>query len=225
LTFWNAAIAILKKDLRCEFRTKEVFNSSALFALLVVVVFSMAFEPTSEQARALSGGLLWVAFVFSAMLALSRTFAREVPNDCMLGLQMAPIPPAAIYVGKLLSNLIFLVLLELILLPVFAIFYNVRIAEHALMLGLIVLLGSWGLAAVGTTFAGIATTVRLRELMLPVLLLPFMIPPLMWAAWATGPLLAGRPLSEIAGWLKMLAAYDIVFVVMASLLFPATVNE
>src|ERR1043166_7210270 len=90
VTFWRAAAAIFRKDLRSEFRTKEVFNSSAVFALLVIVIFSMAFEPTSDQAKALSGGLLWVAFTFSGMLALSRTFAREVPNDCLLGLQMAP---------------------------------------------------------------------------------------------------------------------------------------
>src|SRR5208282_2138483 len=98
--FWKAALAILRKDLRAEFRTKEVFNSSVVFALLVLVVFSLAFEPSAEQAKELSGGLLWIAFVFSGVLALSRTFAREVPNDCLLGLQLAPISPAAIYAGK-----------------------------------------------------------------------------------------------------------------------------
>jgi heme exporter protein B len=226
LTFWNAAIAILKKDLRCELRTKEVFNSSAVFALLVVVVFSMAFEPTSEQARALSGGLLWVAFVFSAMLALGRTFAREVPNDCMLGLQMAPIPPAAIYVGKLLSNLIFLVLLELLLLPVFAVFYNVRIGEHALMLGLIVLLGSWGLASVGTTFAGIATTVRLRELMLPVLLFPIEIPLIVSLVEATTAVLQGTdPNVQPGVWMRICFGFNVIFTVLSYLLFEYILEE
>ncbi|HWP83645.1 MAG TPA: heme exporter protein CcmB, partial [Terriglobia bacterium] len=128
--FGAAVWAILRKDLKAEFRTKEVFNSAAVFALLVIVIFSMAFEPTSAEARALSGGLLWVAFAFSGMLALSRTFAREVPNDCLFGLRLAPVPPAAIYVGKLASNLLFLGLLELLLLPLFAVFYNVRLLAH-----------------------------------------------------------------------------------------------
>src|SRR5450759_2128194 len=122
--FWKAAIAILKKDLRAEFRTKEVFNSALVFALLVIVIFSLAFEPSSAEAQELSGGLLWIAFAFSAVLSLSRTFAREVPNDCLLGLKLAPISPAAIYTGKLLGNVIFLAVLELILLPLFGVFYN-----------------------------------------------------------------------------------------------------
>src|SRR3954468_3849356 len=124
IMFWGAALAILRKDLRAEFRTKEVFNSALVFALLVIVIFSLAFEPSADQAKDLSGGLLWVAFTFSAVLALSRTFAREIPNDCMLGLQLAPISPVAVYAGKLIGNMIFLSLLELALLPLFAMFYN-----------------------------------------------------------------------------------------------------
>lgn len=226
MTFWTAAIAILKKDLRCEFRTKEVFNSSVVFALLVVVVFSMAFEPTSEQARALSGGLLWVAFVFAAMLALSRTFAREVPNDCMLGLQMAPIAPAAIYVGKLFSNLLFLLLLEIVLLPVFAVFYNVRLGEHAFVLGEIVLLGSWGLSAVGTTFSGIATTVRLRELMLPVLLFPIEIPLVVSLVEATTAVLQGTdPAIQVGTWLRICFGFNVIFTILSLLLFEHILED
>jgi heme exporter protein B len=221
-----AAGAIFRKDLRSEFRTKEVFNSSAVFALLVIVIFSMAFEPTGTEARALSGGLLWVAFTFSAMLALSRTFAREVPNDCLLGLQMAPISPAAIYVGKLASNLLFLGLLEFLLLPVFALFYNVRLADHALMLATIILLGSWGLAAVGTTFAGIATTVRLRELMLPVLLFPIEIPLLLSLVQATTAVLQGTdPIVETGVWLRLCFGFDVIFTILSLFLFPYILEE
>src|ERR1035437_854626 len=121
LMFWGAAFAILRKDLRAEFRTKEVFNAAVVFALLVLVIFSLAFQPSSQEATEISGGLLWIAFAFSAVLALSRTFAREVPNDCLLGLQIAPISPAAVYTGKLLGNVIFLSSMELILLPLFAV--------------------------------------------------------------------------------------------------------
>jgi len=224
--FWSAVGAILRKDLKAEFRTKEVFNSSAVFALLVIVIFSMAFEPTSAEARALSGGLLWVAFTFSAMLALSRTFAREVPNDCLVGLQMAPITPAAIYVGKLGSNLIFLGLLELLLLPVFAVFYNVRLLDHAAMLGLIVLLGSWGLAAVGTTFAAISTTVRLRELMLPVLLFPIVIPLILSLVESTTVVLQETDsIIQTGVWLRICFGFDVIFTTLSLFLFAYILEE
>ena len=226
VSFWSAAGAIFRKDLKAEFRTKEVFNSSAVFALLVIVIFSMAFEPTSAEARALSGGLLWVAFTFSGMLALSRTFAREVPNDCLLGLQMAPISPAAVYVGKLAGNLLFLGLLELLLLPLSALFYNIRLLDHAPMLGLIVLLGSWGLAAVGTTFAAISTTVRLRELMLPVLLFPIEIPLILSLVEATTAVLQGtNPIVETGIWLRICFGFDVIFTILSLYLFSYILED
>ena len=226
MKFWGAVFAILKKDLRSEFRTKEVFNSSAVFALLVIVIFSMAFEPTSQQARQLSGGLLWVAFTFSALLALSHTFAREVPNDCLQGLQMAPLSPAAIYVGKLFSNLIFVGVLELLLLPLFALFYNVRIGDRALALVGIVLLGSWGLAAVGTTFAAIATSVRLRELMLPVLLFPIEIPLILSLVEATTAVLQGTdPIVEARVWLRICAGFNVIFTILSLYLFEYILED
>ncbi|MBI3933736.1 MAG: heme exporter protein CcmB [Acidobacteria bacterium] len=226
VTFWGAVAAILRKDLKAEFRTKEVFNSSAVFALLVIVIFSMAFEPTSAVARSLSGGLLWVAFTFSAMLALSRTFAREVPNDCLLGLQMAPVTPSAIYVGKLVSNLLFLGLLELLLLPLFSLFYNVRLLDHAWQMGEIILLGSWGLAAVGTTFAAIATTVRLRELMLPVLLFPIEIPLILSLVEATTAVLQGTdPIVETRMWLRICLGFDVIFTILSLYLFAYILEE
>jgi heme exporter protein B len=226
VSFWGAVAAILRKDVKAEFRTKEVFNSSAVFALLVIVIFSMAFEPTSAEARALSGGLLWIAFTFSAMLALSRTFAREVPNDCLLGLQMAPISAAAIYVGKLASNLLFLGLLELLLLPLFALFYNVRLLDHAAMLALIILLGSWGLAAVGTTFAAISTAVRLRELMLPVLLFPIEIPLILSLVEATTAVLQGtNPIVETRIWLRICFGFDVIFTILSLYMFGHVLED
>lgn len=220
MNFWGAAFAILKKDLRAEFRTKEVFNSSVVFALLVIVIFSLAFEPSAQEATDLSGGLLWVAFAFSAVLALSRTFAREVPNDCLLGLQIAPISPAAIYAGKLLGNMIFLGLLELLLLPLFAVFYNLKLWEEGGWLVLIVLLGSWGLSAVGTSFAAIATSVRLRELMLPVLLFPVEIPLLLSLVQATtAAVRGGDAVADMAIWLKFCFGFDVVFTTLSLFLF------
>ena len=226
MPFWKTAAAILKKDLRVEFRTKEVFNSAAVFSLLVIVTFSIAFEPSSEQAREFSGGLLWIAFAFSAMLGLSRTFAREVPNDCLQGLRIAPISPAAIYTGKLLSNVIFLGLIEAILLPLFAVFYNVRLWPVAPQLLEIVLLGSWGLAAVGTAFAAIATSIRLRELMLPVLLFPIEIPLLLCLVEATTAVIRGGDSNvppEV--WLRIALGFDIVFTILSLFLFEFILEE
>ena len=226
MTFWGAAIVILKKDLRVEFRTKEVFNSAAVFSLLVIVTFSMAFEPSSEQAREFSGGLLWIAFTFSAMLALSRTFAREVPNDCLQGLQMAPISPAAVYTGKLLGNVAFLGLLEVILLPLFGVFYNVRLWHVAPQLLGIVLLGSWGLAAVGTTFAAIATRIRLRELMLPVLLFPIEIPLILSLVEATTAVIrGGDSIVNPRIWFWIAGGFDVIFTTLSLLLFEYILED
>ena len=226
MPFWKTVAVILKKDLRVEFRTKEVFNSAAVFALLVIVTFSMAFEPSAEQTREFSGGLLWVAFTFSAMLGLSRTFAREVPNDCLQGLRMAPISAAAIYTGKLLSNILFLGLIEAILLPLFAVFYNVRLWPVAPQLAVIVLLGSWGLAAVGTSFAAIATNIRLRELMLPVLLFPIEIPLILSLVEATTTVIrGGETILAPEIWLRTALGFDIVFTILSLFLFEYILEE
>lgn len=226
VTFFSAALTIFLKDVRAEFRTKEVFNAAAVFSLLVIVIFSMAFEPTSAMARQMSGGLLWLAFTFSGLLALSRTFAREVPNDCILALRMAPISPAAVYLGKFLSNLLFLGLLNLLLLPLFAVFYNVRLEDKLLTLIGIVLLGSWGLAAVGTTFAAISTSVRLRELMLPVLLFPIEIPLVLSLVEATtAVLLEADTLVTVRTWLQICAGFNIIFTTLSLMLFDHLLEE
>ena len=226
MPFWDTAAAILRKDLRVELRTKEVFNSSAVFAILVIVTFSMAFEPTSDQARELAGGLLWVAFAFSGMLGLSRTFAREVPNDCLQGLRMAPVTAAAIYTGKLLGNIAFLGLIELILLPLFGVFYNIRLWPVAPQMLLIVALGSWGLSAVGTTFAAIATSIRLREMMLPVLLFPIELPLILSLVEATSLVIqGGDAIIEVQTWLRLALGFDIIFTILSLFLFEYILEE
>lgn len=226
MPFWKAAFAIFRKDLRIEFRTKEVFNSSAVFALLVIVMFSFAFEPTSDQARELSGGLLWIAFAFAAMLGLSRTFAREVPNDSLQGLRMAPVSASAIYTGKLLSNIAFLSLIEMLVLPIFGLFFNVSLWEVAPQLVVVVLLGSWGLSAIGTTFAAIAASIRLRELMLPVLLLPIELPLIVYLVESTTVLVTGgESIVELGVWMRMALGFDIIFTVLSLFLFDYILEE
>src|SRR6266436_4217302 len=201
------AWAVASKDLLVEFRSRTAILSAAVFVVLVLVVFNFGRDPTAVSNVDLAPSILWVTFTFAAILALNRAFQLELENQSLDGLLLAPIERSSIYVGKLIANLVFVATIELIGVPLLALFFNVPVLSYL-----------WPLSAL------IART-RFAELLLPVLLLPFMIPPLSWAVLATGRLLAGRPLSEIAGWLNMLAVYDVVFVTLAIFLFPATVNE
>lgn len=217
------AWAVAAKDLRVEFRSRTAILSVVVFVILVLVVFNFGRDPTAVSNVDLAPSILWVTFTFSSVLALNRAFQIELENQALDGLLLAPIDRTSIYLGKLIANLIFVATVELIGLPLIALFFNVRVLLAPLVL--VIALATVGFVAVGTLFSAMTVRTRFAELLLPVLLLPFMILPLSWAARATGSLLAGRPLSEIAGWLNMLAVYDVVFLTLALLLFPATVNE
>jgi len=166
-----------------------------------------------------------VTFTFAAILAMNRAFQLELENQALDGLLLAPIERSSIYLCKLIASVVFVAGVELIGVPLLALFFNVRVLPYLGPLLALIALATIGFVAIGTLFSAMTTRTRFAELLLPVLLLPFMIPPLSWAVLATGRLLAGRPLSEIVGWLNMLAVYDIVFVTLAVFLFPATVNE
>ena len=208
-----------------EFRSRTAILSAGVFVVLVLVVFNFGRDPTAVSAVDLAPSILWVTFTFAAILALNRAFQLELENQALDGLLLAPISRGSIYLGKLIANLIFVATIEVIGVPLLALFFNVRVLPVAVPLAGVIALATVGFVAVGTLFSAMTVRTRFAELLLPVLLLPFMIPPLIWAVLATARLLANRPLSEIEGWLKMLAAYDILFVVLAFLLFPATVNE
>lgn len=216
---------IASKDLLVEFRSRTAIVSAAMFVVLVLIVFNFGRDPTAVSPVDLAPSILWVTFTFAAILALNRAFQLELENQALDGLLLAPIGRSSIYLGKLFANLIFVAVIELIGVPLFALFFNVPVLPSLAPLAAVIALATVGFVAVGTLFSAMTVRTRFAELLLPVLLLPFMIPPLIWAVLATSRLLAGRPLSEIAGWLNMLAAYDIVFVALALLLFPATVNE
>lgn len=219
------AWAVASKDLVVELRSRTAILSVAVFVVLVLVVFNFGRDPTAVSNVDLAPSILWVTFTFAAILALNRAFQIELENQALDGLLLAPIDPGAIYLGKLIANLAFVAVIELIGVPLFALFFNVRVWPYLGPLAGVIALATVGFVAVGTLFSAMTVRTRFAELLLPVLLLPFMIPPLSWAVLATGQLLAGRPLSEVVGWLNMLAVYDLVFVVLAVLLFPATVNE
>ncbi len=219
------AWTVASKDLLVEFRSRTALLSAVVFVVLVLMVFNFGRDPTAVATIDLAPSILWVTFTFSAVLAMNRAFQIELENQALDGLLLAPISPSSIYLGKLLANLVFVATVELIGVPLVALFFNVRVLPYLPPLAAIIALATVGFVAVGTLFSAMTARTRFAELLLPVLLLPFMIPPLSWATLATGRLLAGRPLSELVGWLNMLAVYDVVFVTLALLLFPATVNE
>jgi heme exporter protein B len=213
------------KDLRVEFRSRTAILSAVVFVVLAFVVFNFGRDPTAVPNSALAPSILWVTFTLAAILALNRAFHLELENQALDGLLLAPIDRSSIYLGKLIANLVFVATFELIGVPLLMLFFNVRLLPYLAPLVLLITLATIGFVAVGTLFSAMTVRTRFAELLLPVLLLPFMILPLSWGVQATVRLLAGRPLSEIAGWLNMLAVYDVVFVALALLLFPATVSE
>jgi heme exporter protein B len=212
MEFIRQMLVITGKDLRAELRTKEAINASLAFALVILLLFSFAFDPSEETTREISGGLLWIVFAFAGTLVLNRSFAREVPNDCLDGLVAAPISAAALLMGKVLANFALVIAVEMVSLPVFGIFYNVQWTRQFWALLLVLALGTWGLTVVGTIFSALTVNIRLRELMLPLLVYPVMIPALMGAMRLSTDLVAGKPLSsENDVWLRLLVAFDAVF--------------
>jgi len=219
MSFLRQALAIAAKDLRSEVRSKETVNASLSFALVILLLFSFAFDPDSDQVREIAGGLLWLVFAFAGTLILNRSFARELVNDCLDALIASPVSGAQLFLGKCLANYTLLIIVECISLPVFAIFYNVRLPHSLLLLFLVMLLGTWGITVIGTLFSAMTVNLRLRELMLPTLVYPLLIPALMGAIQLSSVLIAGDPLGEQnLFWFRLLAGFDVIFTFLALLL-------
>jgi heme exporter protein B len=219
MNFVRQTFTIMQKDLRAELRNKEAINASFSFALVILLLFSFAFDLTEETTREISGGLLWIVFAFAGALILNRSFARELPNDCLDALIAAPLPGAALFLGKALANLLLLLAVEAVCFPVFGIFYNVRWAQQFWPLLLVVVLGTWGFTVIGTMFSALTVNLRLRELMLPLLVYPLMIPCLMAAMKLSTQLIGGDPLdADAMGWMRFLIAFDVIFTSLAVML-------
>ena len=193
-------------------RTKEAINASLGFAVVILLLFSFAFNPEEDTTKALSGGLLWIVFAFAGTLILNRSFARELPNDCLDALIAAPISGAALFLGKALANYVLLLAVELVSLPVFGIFYNVHWTDQLSELLLVLALGTWALTVIGTVFSALTVNIRLREVMLPMLTYPILVPALMAAMRLTMELISGNAIGpETVTWLKMLIGFDVVY--------------
>lgn len=216
MRFARQVVTVAAKDLRSEFRTKEALNASLSFALVILLLFSFAFDPTADTTREISGGLLWLVFAFAGALILNRSFARELVNDCMDMLLASPVPSSALFLGKTLANYILLLGIELCCLPVFGLFYRAAWWERPLWLAIVFLLATWGVSVVGTLFSALTVNLRLRELMLPMLVYPMLIPCLMAAMNLTTAVLAGAGMSgDVLAWLRLLVAFDIIFTLLS----------
>jgi heme exporter protein B len=212
MNVWSATVLIASKDLRMELRSKDALNAAVAFSLAMLVLFSFAFDPDSEQAREIAGGLLWLVFTFAGTLLLNRSFARELPNDCLESLLASPIPAVSLLFGKAVAKWVLLLMVEFLCLPIFGIFYNIEWSRQIRMLVVVLMLASWGIAVVGTVFGALTVNLRLREVMLPVLVYPILIPSLLAAILLSAHLIGGQPMNEdLEAWLRLLVGFDIIF--------------
>jgi heme exporter protein B len=223
--FFSAGIIIAAKDLAIEWRTKTAFVSGLVFAILVLAILYVARDATVVSALDAAPGVLWVTFTFGAMIGLNRAFLLEREDRALDGILLTPASPMAIFLGKALANLVFVAVIELISLPVFIIFYDAPIWGRLPELLAVMAMATLAFVAVGTLLSSMVVRTRFSEVMLPILLLPFLIPPVVGAVSLTSGILAGRPLSALSGWLTLLALFDIVFVTLSLLLFEATLEE
>lgn len=223
--FLRVALAVAAKDLLVERRSRTSLVSALAFAVLTLVIFNFARDAASLSREEMAPSVLWITFAFSGVVALNRSFALERENAALDGLLMAPVSRAALFVGKYLANLAFVSAVEAVALPLFVVFFGVDLRGAVLGVLAVTLLATAGFVAVGTVFAAMTVRTRLAELMLPLLLLPFMLPPVTWAVQATARLLSGRPASEIVGWIRLLGLYDLVFLTACLLVFPSMMDE
>jgi heme exporter protein B len=214
--------ATLTKDLRLEWRSKDAINSMLFFALLVVVVFSISFDPNAEESRQIAGGLVWVAFLFAAVIALNQTWAREVRNQVLDAYRVSPASANSLFLAKALGNFIFVAAIEALMIPLFVIFYQLRALGPAWQLAPIALLGTWALVVNGTFFAAMSLRTRSREIMLPLLLFPISIPAILGMVNATTAVLTGE--FGAYAWIVLLASYDVVFTTACLLFFEMVLH-
>ncbi len=216
---------VAQKDLMIEFRTRSAFFSAVVFALIAIVIFYFAWDPTGVAAIDLAPGVLWVIFTFSGLLGMHRSFSVEEPDRAIEGLIASPISRESIFLGKAIASLVFVIAVQIIAIPAVGLFYNLPLASIAAPLAGIAFLAAIGLVAVGTLFSAMAVNTRLAELLLPMLSLPFFVPIVLPAAQATAKLMSGRPVGDAVAWLKLLIAFDIVFIVACTLAYPFTLEE
>jgi heme exporter protein B len=221
--FWDSVWTVVWKDLVVELRSRELISSMLVFSVLVILIFYYSLELDSQTREKLTPGVLWVTFAFAGTLGLNRSMAMEQDHGCLDGLLLAPVDRNAIYFGKVLGNLIFMMGVEAIVLPIYGIVYNVNLFNPGLFL--VIFLGSLGYVAVGTLLSSMAVQTRTRDILLPIILFPIVIPLLLAAVKATGGFLSGIPYSEISRYIQLLIVYDLIFIAVAYMVFDFVVEE
>ena len=223
MEFLSAVNAIVWKDLAAELRSRELLSAMLVFALTVILIFNFALELDAKTRATVTSGVLWVTFAFAGTLGLNRSMAMEKDRGCMDGLLLAPVDRAAIYFGKAIGNLIFMLIVEAIVLPVYSVLYNTNLFNPGLIL--IILLGSLGYVAVGTLLSAMAVQTRTRDVLLPILLFPVAIPVFIAAVKGSTGFLQALPMDEILPWINILVVYDIIFTAVAFMTFDYVVEE
>ena len=224
MAYLNKVGAIIAKDIAAELRTREMFSSMGVFSVLVIIVFNFALELSDRQiVVTVTPGAVWVTIVFAGMLGLNRSLAVELDKGCLDGLLLTPVDRSAIFIGKALGNALFMLAVEVVILPLFVVFFNVPLIQP--WVALIVVLGTLGFAGVGTLLSSMAVNTRAREVMLPILLFPVAVPELIAAVKATAGAMTGLPVSEWQQWLSLLIVFDVVLVTMSFMVFEYVVEE
>ncbi len=222
-SFFQAMGAVVWKDLTAELRSREIFSAMLVFALLVVLIFNFALELEAGTRATVAAGVLWVTFTFAGTIGLNRSMASEKDRGCLDGLLLAPVDRSAIYFGKMAGNLIFMLIVEAVVIPVFSLLYNINLINPGLVA--VTLLGSIGYIAVGTLLSAMAVQARTRDILLPILLFPVVIPVVVAAVKASTGFIQGIPLDEITPWINLLVVYDIIFLTAAWMIFDKVVEE
>ena len=224
MPYLRKIVAIVAKDIAAELRTREMISSMAVFSLLVILIFNFAFDLRADNQRTLAPGVLWVAIAFAGMLGLSRSFIMEKDRGSMEGLLLAPVDRSAIYLGKMLGNVLFITVVEVVILPIFIVLFNLSAEDLPLLAG-VMLLGTVGFAGVGTLFSAMAIHTRAREVLLPILLFPVVIPVMLASVKLTAAILDRVAFDEVQNWFSLLVAFDVIFMALSVILFDFVVEE
>jgi heme exporter protein B len=221
--YLRAISAVAWKDLAAELRSKELLSAMLVFALLVIFIFNFSLELDAKTRNSVTSGVLWATFTFAGTIGLNRSMAIEKDRGCLDGLLLAPVDRSAIYFGKAISNLTFMLIVEAIVLPVYSVLYNTNLFQPGLLL--VILLGSIGYTAVGTLLSAMSVQTRTRDVMLPILLFPIILPVIIAAVRASGGYLQNLPFDQILPWLNLLIVYDVIFTAIAFMVFDYVVEE
>lgn len=224
MSYFQVIAAIVKKDILMEVRTKQVINAALVFAVLFVVVFSFTMEIGSNMEQKLSGGIFWVSVAFAGILSFNKTIGSETDNGSFEALMLAPVDKSAVFFGKVISNMLFLLLVEVILIPLFWVFYNVNIIGHPLMAAVIIL-STYAYSLIGTLFSIISVRTSSKEIMMPLLFLPFMVPVIIAAVLATNVFILGGQIQFSYNWIKLTAVFDVIFTAIIYGIFSLIIED